>query len=55
MLRYINKPMITAAKGAPGIPNKTVVIMLVAFCALLLPSGPITPLKFPLPKGIFGF
>ena len=54
MLRYISNPITTAAKGAPGIPNNTVVIMLVAFCALLEPSGPITPLMLPLPKGNLG-
>ena len=40
----------TAAKGAPGIPNNTVGIILVAFCALFAPSGPITPLMLPLPN-----
>jgi len=50
----LNNPIITAANGAPGIPNNTVGIMLVAFWALLLPSGPITPLMLPLPNYSFG-
>ena len=43
-----------AANFAPGMPNITVVIIDVAFCALLAPSGPITPLMFPLPNFSFG-
>ena len=45
--RYINNAITIAAKLAPGIPNNTVGIILVAFCALFDPSGPITPLIFP--------
>ena len=52
--RYINKLINMAANFAPGIPNITVVIIEVAFCALLAPSGPITPLIFPLPNFSFG-
>ena len=55
IFRYINNAKTIAAKGAPGIPNKTVVIIEVAFWELLAPSQPITPLIFPLPKGIVGF
>ena len=47
--------MITAANGAPGIPNSTVGIIEVAFCALFAPSGPITPLMLPLPNSSFLF
>jgi len=53
--KYMNKPINTAANEAPGIPNKTVGTMLVAFCALLAPSGPITPLILPLPNFSVGF
>ena len=53
--KYANNPIIIAAKGAPGIPNSTVGIIEVAFCALLAPSGPITPLILPLPNGTSGF
>ena len=53
--KYANKPITIAAKLAPGIPNKTVGIMEVAFCALLAPSGPMTPLMLPLPNLSFGW
>ena len=35
-------------------PNSTVGIILVAFCALFAPSGPIMPFILPLPKRSFG-
>ena len=54
MPKYINKLINMAANFAPGIPNITVVIIDVAFCALLAPSGPITPFMFPLPNFSFG-
>ena len=55
IFRYINKLIKIAANFAPGMPNITVVIIEVAFCALFAPSGPITPLMFPLPNFSFGF
>ncbi len=53
--RYANKAINIAANLAPGIPNNIVGIIEVAFCELFAPSGPMTPLILPLPKGIFSF
>ena len=42
-----NNPITIAANGAPGMPNSTVGMNADAFCELLEPSGPITPLMLP--------
>src|SRR6056300_1778611 len=54
MPRYRNNPISIAAKLAPGIPNSTVGMNEEAFCALLAPSAPTTPLTFPLPNFSLG-
>src|SRR6056300_388803 len=54
MPRYKNNPISIAAKLAPGIPNKTVGMNDEAFCALLAPSAPTTPLTLPSPNFSLG-
>ena len=53
--KYANNAINIAANLAPGIPNNMVGIIEVAFCELFAPSGPMTPLILPLPKGILSF
>src|SRR6056300_1454266 len=54
MPRYKNNPIRMAAKLAPGIPNSTVGMNEDAFCALLAPSEPTTPLTLPSPNFSLG-
>ena len=51
----IHIAMNMAANGDAGIPNNTVGIKLPAFCALLAPSHPASPLGLPTQNFSFGF